>query len=67
MMRALHPPAVYERLTEPLVLQLDGLNESSRQMLRNLDVAITVARRPGYHAYFEPSEEVKKVRALDAL
>lgn len=49
-----------------VTLQADGLLEHSRLTCRSLDVAIAVARKPGYFNYYTGTEEVKKVGG-DAL
>ena len=39
----------------------DGLIESSRLSLRNLDAAIVSSKRPGYFRYFKPTERVATI------
>ena len=39
----------------------DGLIESSRLSLRNLDAAIVSSKQPGYFRYFQPSVRVAKI------
>ncbi|KAG7384371.1 hypothetical protein PHYBOEH_009558 [Phytophthora boehmeriae] len=38
-----------------------GLNEVSRKTCKNLEVAITASKRPGYFAYYEQPENAKHV------
>lgn len=44
-----------------LTRQDDGLNETSRKTLRNLDVAVVVSKQPGFFEYYKPTQEVERI------
>lgn len=41
----------------------DGAIENSRKLMKNLEVAIVTAKRPGYFTYHEPSTKVKEIES----
>ena len=41
----------------------DGLIESSRRVIKNLDAAIVASRQPGYFQYYEKTDKVKDMEA----
>uniref|UniRef100_A0A7S2FSZ0 Uncharacterized protein n=1 Tax=Florenciella parvula TaxID=236787 RepID=A0A7S2FSZ0_9STRA len=50
---------INELLTRP---GEDGLNESSRKTMKNLEVAVVVSKRPGFFEYYKPAPEVEAIQ-----
>mmetsp|Transcript_42568 Transcript_42568/g.86069 ORF Transcript_42568/g.86069 Transcript_42568/m.86069 type:complete len:175 (-) Transcript_42568:213-737(-) len=52
---------VADEMNQILTKEGSGLIEVSRRTKRDLIVAIDVAKRPGYHPYYQPAEETQTV------
>jgi hypothetical protein len=42
-----------------LLTKNGGLNEGSKLVVKNLNAAIAVSKRPGYFHYYSPPDELK--------